>query len=773
MGWGIAAALSLAESPAGGQATWDMDSLNQNVAPLQHALNGRQPLLTQDLPIPIDNSAVTLRNNGTLLSDINILWSKGIVPQVFLGLGLDPNNMGGAIATGLTLQDAGVPVNIMAYVLPTDFWPNGTANWFSYNSGSHPAFPLATPAGAYNRLSPLLQKLRAGDPANGLGAVTAVSGMWMDYEDEPQPWIAGPDPQLNGVLADGTSVSSLYDSTTVPFPGNGRSVKQVYGSDTLTGCCWPMPLGFDNYGFDLRTWLLDQSARKALADVYGASNPVFGNFGEFYSTPSTPMYDPNGVSYPFNHSPPPGNMAVPAAYADNYNLKYILGGSGQPPLNQTNVDDVYWHIILNVLSSSLQNSPPRRSVAWVSQYVRDDTSGLYDYQMTVPLYREVLRHVWLRGIVRMSVFNPHDYNAPPDKWYMTPDYSYHQLDYARGVMDEMLAFRSFLDNGTPMNFGVSPMFDHSPVWSGLALNGQAVVRTVSPNTTTTGTIASVTVPGGATFTNLAAPPDGATYLLGPNTAQHRVDVRPALMYLPMEQNYSDSTGNVGPGNVWKFPPDTPDPAFSTDVPGVSTLGGTYGLYTNQTNQHSLKVARDPRSNGGWGNGISVPNANGVFNTPSYTFETFIKINPGVGQDAAIIAMKEVNSVTGNFDWSLSYRSFAGEGMIELNMCKNSSTTYAWIRTSTLPLTPGTWHHLAFTFDGNALQAAVYVDGVAQPWGNHDGEISDSGVLNWAPIVHTGDQIVLAGGGLDAEIDEVRFTPEVLDPKQFLALGPLQ
>src|SRR6516225_6969472 len=77
--------------------------------------------------------------------------------------------------------------------------------------------------------------------------------------------------------------------------------------------------------------------------------------------------------------------------------------------------------------------------------------------------------------------------------------------------------------------------------------------------------------------------------------------------------------------------------------------------------------------------------------------------PGVGQDTAVIAMKEVNSVTGNFDWSLSYRSFAGEGMIELNMCKNSSTTYAWIRTSTLPLTPGTWHHLAFTFDGNALQ----------------------------------------------------------------------
>lgn len=69
---------------------------------------------------------------------------------------------------------------------------------------------------------------------------------------------------------------------------------------------------------------------------------------------------------------------------------------------------------------------------------------------------------------------------------------------------------------------------------------------------------------------------------------------------------------------------------------------------------------------------------------------------------------------------------------------------------------------------------LYVDGVAQPFGNHDDQISATGVLDWPFEQHTGDNIVLGNydRGIDATFNDFRFTPAVLDPLQMLSIGQL-
>jgi Concanavalin A-like lectin/glucanases superfamily len=781
----ILLAASALNAPAQAQS-WDIPSLNQAIQPMQHSLNGRMPLLVWSLPgVPIDASAVTMRSDGSLAANINVLWSKGISPPVNLAWGTPD----GANATAATLQDAGIPIHLFAdppawvanYTqvgscayqhYPWDFWPPGNADWFDDNIDCTgelwPVFPLATPTAGYNALKQQLQQLYSGDSANGLPGIAAVNGMWMDYEAMPiyLNLVTLPQSQLNGVLASGRTVVSYYDDPTVPFPGNGQTVNQVYG-DVLHSP-GPYYTNMEQYAWDLGRWLLDQSARKALTEVYG-SGAWFGYFTDFFSSVGLPAYDENGFLYPINHLPIAGTAAGPAPYADNIQLPGHLGGSGQT-VNQPDADDVYWFLMLRYVSSSARNAGTTgQSIAWVCQYVRDETSGTYDYPMTVSLYQEFLRHVWLRGNMGMYVFNPYN-STPPPPYTSGADYSFKQIEYVRAVMDEMLSFRSFLDNGTPMNFGYNNMFDHSPIWSGLALNGQAVVRAVSPNSATTNTIASITVPGGSTFANLAAPPGGATYLLGPGTVQHRVDSRPAALYLQFESNYQDSSGS----NLSAVPSGAAAPTFAMNVPNssgvTSVLNGAYGLYANQDNQYSVALAS---SSSQQGSSVEVADANGVFNSPSFTVEAFVNIDPA-SPDLANILSKGLSPSAGGFDWQLLYRS---SGLLRLRVGIPGGGLYELQNSKATVLTPG-WHHLAFTYNASSgsptPQVTLYVDHVQAVWaftsdGNH------SGMLPQPMLRNTGDNFVIGffAQGISASVDEVRFTPEVLDPMQMLTVGALQ
>jgi hypothetical protein len=581
--------------------------------------------------------------------------------------------------------------------------------------------------------------------------------------------------QLNGVLASGRAVASYYNDPTMPFPGNRQTVIQVYG-DVLHSAS-PHYANMLQYSWDLGRWLLDQSARKALTEVYGSA-AWFGNFADLFSSVNAPAADENGFLYVINHLPIDATAAGPAPYADNNQLPAYLGGAGQPPLNQGNADDVYWFVMLRNFSSSARNAGTTgKSMTWVCQYARDDTSGNYDYPMSVALYQEFLRHVWLRGTMGMYVFNPYGSDTANPPYAAPADYSFEQVEYARAVMDEMLAFRPFLDHGTPMSFSYNNVFDHSALWSGLALNGQAVVRTVSPNSSITSTVPWVAVPGGSIFTNLAAPPGGATYLLGPGTAQHRVDSRPAALYLQLESSYQDSSGSnlsAAPGSV---PAGAAAPTFVAATPGGSgptgVLNGAYGLYANRNDQYSVAVASSALQQGSY---VQVADTNGVFNVPSFTVETYVNIN-STSPDGASILSKGLGSSAGAWDWQLLYRT-SGQLFLRFELSAPSTwVTYYLQSSGGAVLTPG-WHHVAFTYDAssgaNTPVATLYVDHVQWAWGSSaDGNIS--GLLPGPLRRTTGDSLVMGYfyRGISASFDEVRFTPEVLDPMQMLTVGTLQ
>lgn len=523
---------------------WTIAYLDRHVQALQHQLGTRMPILAWQLPgVPTTDAAVKMRKAGTLQKHVQVLWSKGIAPAINLSaVSQGTGTLHGAQALGATLEEFGIPVHIYANPprwianwnlmkngkyrhYPWDYWPSSAAQWFEYEVSFPgelwPVFPLASPAASYVEFREMFKRLKAGDVTLDQPGVRSAAGLWMDYEDLPHSWNGARASQQHGVV-DGRPVASFYDDRGVAFPGNGRSVRQRYGADVLNSA-----VKFQQYATDLRAWLLDESARKAFVEIYGVA-ALTGYYGDVFSTPARPFYDMNNSPHAIKVELAHGKASMPALYANNRHLRRYVGGDGQPIANQAHADDVYWHLMLKTFSSSATNAGDHaRSVPWVAQYVREDRSGIFNYAMSVNLYKELLRHLWLRGAVGMYVFNPYNPGVDAANVYMTASHSIDELEYVRSVLDEMLCFRDFLERGVAMNFDYRPMFDRGPVWSGLARDGEAIVRVVSPNGVANEVIAQITVPEGTTFHDLPVPPGGATYILKKDGRKLRVDLRQA------------------------------------------------------------------------------------------------------------------------------------------------------------------------------------------------------------------------------------------------------
>jgi hypothetical protein len=768
---GAATLALLSPLVAQAQATWDMTSLEKVVQPMEHSLDGFMPILPAGIPIT-NQQAAAWQPDGTLAGDVQALAARGIGLPVDIAYSQD---YAGAVAVATTLQSLGQPVYVWSYIYgdtsgapsgfnhaaAAAFWPLTEVPYpWAFDGNTYwPAYPLARPTVAYNLVRGNLQVL-----ANA--GIASVAGLFMDYEDYPVYW-----GDQKASVAERTYFSNYY--TEAYASGSGVSLAQ-YGPDLLTDDTMNQNNPMWKYSYDLAYTLLKNSARQALTDVYGSS-PIFGSFGAYFSTASRPFNTDGSDLHPPTLGPEPGIVGMPVAYADNFYLSndFTEYNPNHVPVNQTTVDDVYWNNMFTQVSSSQSNDGSiGESVPWVSRYVPDVTSAQWvTWAISVPTYKELLRHIWLRGASGMYVFNP-------DR---TPQDSFDELEYARSVLDEMLSFRTFLTNGAPMNFAVnSSLYAGGVEWSGMSNSRtnptQWVVRTVS-RTGSDSVVPAITPEPGLTFSNVPAPVGGATFILDDDGSMHRVDSRPATVFLRFDNNYQDSSGHRLNAAAGQTPVTDVPPALTTDVPrdssGTSSLlDGAYGLYASRTNRYSVRLSRTPTSyaNGSY---IRIPDTQGAFDTPSFTVEAFVKVVPGISQDSASIISKGIGA-PGGTDWAIQYRDFAGAGMVELSFYENS-TTYAWIRTAGAPLTPGVWHNLAMTYDGKARQVTLYVDGVAQPFGNHDGQISAGGTLDWSFVGHRGDNIVLGeyDRGIDASFDDFRFTPEALDPMQMLTIGRLE
>lgn len=135
------------------------------------------------------------------------------------------------------------------------------------------------------------------------------------------------------------------------------------------------------------------------------------------------------------------------------------------------MDRVYTHAMLAGMSQDADNrqrlAPEVQSVPWVARYLPEAGNK------EVPIlsrqrYREILRHVWLRGADSMQIFNA---LAWPQGTIATEE-----VEDAVAIYDEMLAYRRFLEEGWIMNTDVPGIRHDGPVWSGLRLEKEAVVR---------------------------------------------------------------------------------------------------------------------------------------------------------------------------------------------------------------------------------------------------------------------------------------------------------
>jgi len=202
------------------------------------------------------------------------------------------------------------------------------------------------------------------------------------------------------------------------------------------------------------------------------------------------------------------NAANPVAYGNNLWYIYHWKADWKWPLDVKHMDRVYTQVMLKQISDHAANAqklaPESYSIPWVDRCC----SEADDPQEKIPLlsrecYREILRHIWLRGARGMQIFNaerPHHVN------FMTED-----VADSVSVYDEMLAFRPFLENGEVMNTISPSATDDGPIWSGLRLGDEAVVRTFTQNAKLV-TLNFTPFTGGPTLT-LDCPPSGATYLL--------------------------------------------------------------------------------------------------------------------------------------------------------------------------------------------------------------------------------------------------------------------
>jgi hypothetical protein len=144
---------------------------------------------------------------------------------------------------------------------------------------------------------------------------------------------------------------------------------------------------------------------------------------------------------------------------------------------------------------------PQVAVPWVARRVVDERQETP--AMSRAAYREGLRHLWLRGIAAMQVFNP---AADGHAWRR----ALAEAQDAQHVYDQMLAAGDLLEHGEVMNYQVPLPGEETLLWSGLRDARHAVLR-VTRNGSSRDRLLLQPWPGEVVL--LPAPPEGASYLL--------------------------------------------------------------------------------------------------------------------------------------------------------------------------------------------------------------------------------------------------------------------
>ncbi len=427
----------------------------EHVPVLTHDRGARLPMILWE-PEPSGNLTIPI---------YKALLARGFAQHIHMDETMIPQ--------ALAMQKAGSPVIMMQGI--AGVWPASEAgnprDWaHQFDAGYTSADPVHACPGITKGWQINADKIRA-TLGKFKSAGVKVDAVWMDWEGDP---LGGPERYEQ-------ALHCARCRATLP-------AEALRGLEPFRAYCW-------------RRYLELTGAYLAapVADVFPGCSTT--NWRAAFSTPQHPIHTwPDQIICP--SAPFFFTATNPVAYG---NTLFFQAWKTTFTLDREHVDQFYTRLLLSDVSNDAANrlvfAPHRDSVPWVCRWCPDDENPKIPI-MSRERYREVLRHLWLRGVTDMQVFNPrHEgYEAV----------ALGEVEDAASVYDEMLAYGDLVSNGTPLNLEVPALQDDGALWSGMRLGDKAVVRVFKQG----GGSSSVKVaPWPGLNVTLDATPQGHTYLV--------------------------------------------------------------------------------------------------------------------------------------------------------------------------------------------------------------------------------------------------------------------
>ncbi|MDP6438094.1 MAG: hypothetical protein QGH74_00500 [Candidatus Brocadiia bacterium] len=435
-----------------------VEEIEKRVPPLEHERGGRWPMI------------MFYNGEGIGLDPlphqrIRMLLDRGLTQHIVLDEKMIP--------TALALQEAGSPV-IMVEGRGGP-WPAREAGdpelWaHQFDDGYEPEGHIRPCLNVYLGWAVNSDKVR-GTLQKYKDAGVTVDAVWLDWEGDP---LYGED---------------IYEQAMHCARCRKQLKAWVLASEKdFRDYCWRQYLQ-----------LLGAYLAAPVLEVFPECSVT--NWNVVYSTADHPVLTwENRVLPP--STPSMFTATNPVAYG---NTVFFHFWKEDWPLDREHVDQYYFHLLLREVSADAANllkyAPEKDCIPWVDRWCPDDMDPEIPI-MSRERYRESLRHMWLRGVDGMQIFNPERSGYE--------ELVLNEVQDAVAVYDEMLAYREFLDGGEIMCTDIPAEQDDGVVWSGLRLEDRAVVRAFKQG----GGKETVRVearPG--TTVELEAVPEGRTYVL--------------------------------------------------------------------------------------------------------------------------------------------------------------------------------------------------------------------------------------------------------------------
>jgi len=303
-----------------------------------------------------------------------------------------------------------------------------------------------------------------------------VDAVWLDWEVEPKPW----HPQWLQAAACSRCRKMFPEGVLGSYEEYSRFITQ------------------------LRAQLFSAYVAAPVLEVYPGCSVT--NWEAVFSTEQTPTVS----CWAGRKLPPktPGLLTATNSVAYGNTIYYRMHWKQEwgYPLDVPHMDRLYTHVMMSQVSQDAENAqrlaPEKQCIPWVCRYCPDVEDERIPI-MSRERYRELLRHVWLRGADSVQIFNH------PRPGHLT--IATEEIEDAVAIYDEMLAFRPFLEKGRILNTQVPEVQFDGAIWSGMLVGNEAIVRAF-----TQGEKAiefAITPWEGGPEVKLDASPEGATYRL--------------------------------------------------------------------------------------------------------------------------------------------------------------------------------------------------------------------------------------------------------------------